>query len=159
MTRFLLAALFGLTAAFASAADAKLVKIVHVETGKVLAIEENSDDAAAKAVLAKDGDGDGLQWTIEKDGEHLKLTNKKSGKVLDVNEDSKDEEASIIQFDAKDEGTDNQRWSWDGKGDEKRLKSKSSKMVVVPDADGKLIQKKADEKAKGQLWKVVEVKK
>ena len=159
MNRFLLATLFGLTAAFASAADAKLVKIVHVETGKVLAIEDNSDDAAAKTVLAKDGDGEGLQWTIEKVGELLKLTNKKSGKVLDVNEDSKDEEASIIQYDAKDEGSDNQRWGWDGKGDEKRLKSKSSKLVVVPGADGKLIQKKADEKAKGQLWKLVEVKK
>ena len=158
MTRFLLAALFSLTASFAVAADAKLVKIVHVETGKVLAIEDGSVEAEAKAVLAKDGDGDELKWTVEKDGDHFKLTNKKSGKVLDVNNDSKDEGAAIIQWDAKDDDNANQRWSWDGKGDEKRLKSKSSGHVVVPDSDGKLIQKAAIEKDKKQLWKVVDVK-
>ena len=159
MTRFLLAALCGLFASWGFAADAMVVKIVHVETGKVLAVEDNSDEAAAKTVLAKDGDGIGLQWTIEKDDAHIKLTNKKSGKVLDVNEDSKDEDASIIQYDSKSEGSDNQRWKWVGKDDEKRLVSKSSSMAVVPDSDGKLIQKKVDEKSKKQLWKIVDVKK
>jgi Ricin-type beta-trefoil lectin domain-like len=159
MTRFLLAALCGLFSSWGFAADAKVVKIVHVETGKYLAVEDNSDEAAAKTVLAKDGDGEGLQWTVEKDGEHIKLTNKKSGKVLDVNENSKDEDASIIQYDDKSEGNDNQRWKWVGTGDEKRLVSKWSSMAVVPDAVGKLIQKKVDEKAKTQLWKIVDVKK
>lgn len=159
MTRFILAAMCGLFGTLGFAADAKVVKIIHVETGKVLAIEDQSEEPEAKAVLAKDGDADALLWTIEKDGSHLKITNKKSGKVLDVNDDSKDEDASIIQYDAKDEGTDNQRWSWNGKGDEKRLVSKSSGMAVVPNGDGKLVQKKLDEKSKKQLWKVVEVKK
>jgi hypothetical protein len=159
MPRLLLAALCGLAVSFASAADPVPVKLVHVATGKVLAVEDHSEEAAARAVLAKDGTDVALQWTVEKDGDHLKITNKKSGKVLDVNEDSKDEDAAIIQYDAKDEGADNQRWKWEGKGDERRLVSKSSGLVVVPDADGKLVQKKADEKAKDQLWKVVEVKK
>lgn len=159
MIRILLALLFGTVAAMANAADVKLVKIVHVETGKVLAIEGDSEEPEAHAVIAKEGDTKSGEWKVEKDGDYLKLVNAKSGKVLDVNNNSTDEDASIIQWESKDEGTDNKRWSWDGTGDEKRLVSKHSKMAVVPDSDGKLIQKKVDDKAKGQLWKVVEVKK
>lgn len=159
MTRLLLAALCGLAVSFASATDPVPVKLVHVATGKVMSIEGNSTEAEARAVLAKDANDDTVQWTVEKDGDHFKLTCKKSGLVLDVYGDSNDEDVAINQYPAKDEGTDNQRWKWDGKGDERRLVSKSSGLCVVPDADGKLVQKKADEKAKDQLWKVVEVKK
>ena len=38
------------------------------------------------------------------------------------------------------------------------IKSKSSSLVLDTDADGKAIQKKTDEKAKSQLWRMVEVK-
>jgi hypothetical protein len=136
------------------------VKLVNVSTGKVLGIAENSDDAGARAVLTKDDDKElSQQWQLVKDGAHVKVVNRKTGKVLDVNEASSDEGAAIIQWDAKDEDNDNQRWSWVGEGTDRRLKSKSSSLVVDIDDEGKLIQKKADDKAKGQLWKVVEVKK
>jgi hypothetical protein len=143
----------------AAADEAKYFKIVHVESGKVLGVADNSEEAGARAVLAKDGDGEALQWKVEKDGEFIKIMNRKSGKVLDVNEDSKDEGAAIIIWDDKTEGTDNQRWSWVGDGKEKRLKGKSSELVVDIDADGKLTQKKSDKDAKKQLWRVEEVKK
>jgi hypothetical protein len=158
MTRFALV-LFGLAAAagFSAAAEEKYVKIVHVQTGKVLGVIDNSTDGGARTVLAKDDDKEeALQWKIEKDGDHVKIVNRKSGFVLDVNENSGDEDADIIQYEAKGEDNDNQRWSWDGKDDSKRLKSKSSGLVVAP-GEGKLVQKKADETKKDQLWKVVPV--
>jgi hypothetical protein len=147
----------GLFAAPASAADAKYVKLVHADTGKVLAVADNSDEAGAKAVLAKDDDSKGQQWKLEKDGDHYKVVNRKSGKVLDVEMESTEEGGGIIQWDDKSEGNDNQRWSWEGDGKDRRLKSKSSKLVL--DVNGSsVVQKKSDEKAKGQLWRVVEVK-
>jgi hypothetical protein len=140
-------------------AQEKYVKLVQADTGKVLAVAENSDDAGARAVVAKDDGSEGQQWRLEKDGEHYKVVNRKSGKVLDVFEESPDEGAAIIQWDDKAEGNDNQRWSWEGSGKDRRLKSKSSGLVLDVDDEGKVIQKKADEKAKKQLWRVVEVKK
>jgi hypothetical protein len=149
------AALF---AAPAVAQDGKYVKLVNPDTGKVLAVADNSDDAGARVVLAKDDGSEGQQWKLEKDGDYYKVVNRKSGKVLDVFEESTEEGGQIIQWDDKSEGTDNQRWSWVGGGKERRLKSKSSGLVLDMD-DGKAVQRKADDNAKGQLWQVVEVKK
>jgi hypothetical protein len=148
-----------LAAPAGAADDTKYFKLVHAGTNKVLAIADNSDEAGARAVLARDDGSEGQQWKLEKDGEHYKLVNRKTGKVLDVYEDSKDEGTQIIQWDDKSEGYDNQRWAWVGDGKDRRLKSKSSELVLDVDEDGKLIQKKADDKAKGQLWRAVEVKK
>jgi hypothetical protein len=159
MSRTLLAAFaaVGLCAA-AAAQDTRPVKIVHVPTGKVLAVADDSEEAGARTALAKDDPkSEAQQWKVEKDGEFLKLVHVKSGKVLDVNEDSKDEGAAIIIWEDKAEGYDNQRWTWSGDGKERRLKSKSSELVLDVDDEGNVVQKKPDEKAKGQLWKVVEV--
>jgi hypothetical protein len=142
----------------AAAQDARYVKLVHVDTGKVLAVVDDSDEAGARATLAKDGEAKALQWQLAKDGDHYKLVNRKSSKVLDVFEESQDEGAPIIQWDDKPEGNDNQRWSWEGDGKDRRLRSKSSGLVLDVDAEGKIIQRKADEKAKSQLWRVVEAK-
>lgn len=149
-----------LLAAPAAAQDdkaAKFVKVVHVETGKVMAVENDSNENEARVVLAADDPKvEARQWKVEKVGEHLKITNRASGKVLDVNDASTEEGAAIIQWDDKTDDFDNQRWSWVGDGTERRLKSKSSGHVL--DLDGvKVTQKKADDKAKAQLWKVVEV--
>ncbi|OWK38028.1 RICIN domain-containing protein [Fimbriiglobus ruber] len=138
--------------------DTKFVKLLNVETGKVLAIADNSTEASAKAVLAKDGDSESLQWKLERDGNFLKMVNRKSKLVLDVFESSRDEGAAVIQWDEKGDDNDNQRWAWSGEGKERRLKSKSSDLVLVADKDGNIVQKKLDEKDKGQLWSVVEVK-
>ena len=140
--------------------DEKFVRLVNVDTGKVLAVADDSDEAGARAVLAKlDKDNKAQQWELKKDDKHIALVNRKSGKVLDVYEDSKDEGGAIIIWDAKDEGVDNQRWSWVGDGKERRLKSKSSELVLDVGSNGEVVQKKQDDKAKGQLWEVVEVKK
>jgi hypothetical protein len=161
LTRLVLAlagACVPFAASLAGVQDAKYVKLVQVETQKVLAVADDSDEAGARAVLAKDGEGKALQWSLEKDGDTYKVVNRKSGKVLDVFEESQDEGAPIIQWDDKPEGNDNQRWSWEGEGKDRRLRSKSSQLVLDVDAEGKVIQRKADEKAKGQLWRVVEAK-
>jgi hypothetical protein len=161
MTRFHLAlvgACLLLTAPLAGAADTKYVKLVHVATGKVLAVDDDSEEAGAKAVLARDEGGQARQWALEKDGDHYKVVNRKSGKVLDVFEESTEEGTPIIIWDDKAEGNDNQRWSWEGEGKERRLKSKSSGLVLDVDGDGKVVQRKADDKARAQLWRVSEVK-
>lgn len=145
-------------AAPAAAEDAKYVKLVQTATGKVLTIEGASEEAGARAITGKDEAGEVRQWKLEKDGDHYKLVNRKTGKVLDVFEASMDEGVAIIQWDDKPEDNDNQRWAWQGEGKDRRLKSKSSGLVLDVDSDGKVIQKKADESAKSQLWNVVEVK-
>jgi Ricin-type beta-trefoil lectin domain-like len=139
-------------------ADA-VVKIVHVESGKVLAVEGDSEENEAHCTLAKDEDNEARRWKVVKDGEWLKVVHVKSGKVLDVNNVSTEEGAHLIIWDDKGtDGIDNQRFQWDGKGEERRLKAKNSSLVLDADGDGHVIQKKADEKSKKQLWKVVEVK-
>ena len=159
MSRMILACVAcGLLAGPAAAADAKYVKLVHADTGKVLAVADNSDEAGAKAVLAKDDGSKGQQWKLEKDGDFLKIVNRKSGKVLDVEGESTEEGGGIIQWDDKAEGNDNQRWSWEGKDKDRRLKSKSSNLVLDVGDDGSIVQRKADEKSKPQLWRVVAVK-
>ena len=142
----------------AVAAGAEYVKLVQADTGKVLAVADNSDEAGAKAVLAKDDGSKGQQWKLEKDGDYYKVVNRKSGKVLDVEGESTEEGGAIIQWDDKSEGNDNQRWSWEGKDKDRRLKSKSSGLVLDVGDGGAIVQRKADDKAKGQLWRVVEVK-
>jgi hypothetical protein len=148
----------GLCAAPAAAEGPKYVKLVHADTGKVLAVADNSDEAGAKIVLAKDSNAKAQHWKFEKDGDYYKVVNRKSGKVLDVEGESTEEGGAIIQWDDKEEGNDNQRWSWEGKGKARRLKSKSSKLVLDVADGGAVVQQKADEKAKGQMWRLVELK-
>jgi hypothetical protein len=160
MSRTILAVVIacGLFASPAAADSAKYVKLVHKDTGKVLAVANNSDEAEAKTVLAKDDGSKAQQWKFEKDSDHYKIVNRKSGKVLDVEGESTEEGGAIIQWDDKEEGNDNQRWSWEGKDKARRLKSKSSTLVLDVGDEGAVVQRKADEKAKGQLWRVVEIK-
>jgi hypothetical protein len=148
---------FGLLAATAAAED-NFVKLVQADTGKVLSVADNSEDAGAKIVVAKDESSEAQQWKLEKDGDYYKIVNRKTGKVLDVEQESQDEGASIIQWDDKAENNANQRWSWQGDGKSRQLKSKSSNLVLDVDDNGMVIQRKADDNAKRQLWQVVEVK-
>jgi uncharacterized membrane protein len=158
MSRILLPLLAVLAAAApARADDEKFVKLALAD-GKVLAVADDSEEAGAQVVAAKDGDSQAQEWKVVEDGKFLKLVNRKSGKVLDVNEDSKDEGGKIIIWDEKTEDNDNQRWSWEGEGKARRLKSKSSNLVLDVEDNGNVVQKKADEKAKGQVWTVKDVK-
>jgi hypothetical protein len=168
MSRWLLCVAAVLAAVGFAAADDKkdekkaepVVKIVHVDSGKVLGVADDSEEAGGKCLLAKDEEGkEARLWRVVKDGDWLKLVSVKSGKVLDVNGDSTDEGADLIIWDDKgEEGTDNQRFQWDGKGDERRLKAKHSGLVLDVTGEGAVVQNKADDKNKKQEWKVVEVK-
>lgn len=134
-------------------------RLVQVNSGKVLGIADDSEEGGARAVVAKpDEKNHAQEWKLEKDGGFFKLTNRKTGKVLDVNENSTDEDAPIIQWDEKGDDNDNQRWSWVGDGADRRIKSKSSNLALDVDGDGKVVQKKASDTSKGQLWKLVPVK-
>ncbi len=143
----------------ASAGDGKYVKLVNADSGKVLAVEGNSTESLARLVAAKDEGHESQQWKLEKDGDYFKLTNRKSGKVMDVEQESADEGASVIQWDEKADGNDNQRWAKVGDGEHVRFKAKHSGHVLDLDQDGKAVQKKLEEKAKSQQWKIVPVDK
>src|SRR5207249_2071533 len=75
----------------ADASKYTYVKLVHVDTGKVLAIADDSDDTGANAVLAKDDGSKAHQWRFVKQGDYHKIVNRKSGKVLDVFRESTEE--------------------------------------------------------------------
>jgi hypothetical protein len=141
----------------AAAADPPYGKLVHVETGKVLAVANNSDEAGAKTVLARDDGSRGQQWAFVKDGDYFKIVNRKSGKVLDVEMESLEEGAAILQWHDKPEGNNNQRWLFEGFGLARQLRSKSSGLMLDVTVGGAVVQRSADEKAKGQVWRVVEV--
>jgi hypothetical protein len=143
----------------AATADPPYGKLVHVDTGKVLAVANNSDEAGAKTVLARDDGSRGQQWAFVKDGDYFKIVNRKSGQVLDVEMDSINEGAAIIQWHDKPEGNDNQRWLFEGFGLARILRCKSSGLVLDVSADGAVVQRAANGKAKGQVWRVVEVAK
>jgi hypothetical protein len=138
--------------------DAKYVKLVNGEDGKVLAVKDNSEEAGAKVVLAKDDDSEAQQWKLEKDGDYYKIVHRKSGKVLDVERESTQEGGAIIIWDDKAENNDNQRWSWVGDGKKRRLKSKSSGLVLDVGDEKTVVQRSTADNAKEQLWEVVEVK-
>jgi peroxiredoxin len=120
----------------------KYVKLVHVQTGKVLAVAGNSDDSGALTVLARDDGSKAHQWKFEKDGAYFKITNRKSGKVLDVQQESKVEGTAIIQWQDKPAGSDNdnQRWSWQGNGKLRRLRSKFNGLVLDVRGEAVVVQ-------------------
>jgi hypothetical protein len=159
MIRFaLLASMLALSTALATQpTEEKFYKLVHTESGKVLGTEGDSHENVTQAVLAADEASENRQWKIVKDGDHFKIVHRQCGKVLDVCEFSSEEGAKIILYDDKDAENDNQRWSWVGVDDDRRIKSKSSGLVFDID-DGKIVQKKEAGDNKKQLWKLVEVK-
>jgi serine/threonine protein kinase len=141
--------------------EGTLVKLIQGETGKVLSVADGAEVSGNRAVVAEPNDKDlAQQWRLKEDSpRYYKLINRKSGLALDVNQDSKDEDAQIIQWTIKRGGGENQLWSWDGEGLERRLMSKSSGLVLAMDEEGKAIQKRADENSRRQRWRVVEIKK
>jgi hypothetical protein len=150
--------LSGLLATQATDEQAKYVKLVNGESGKVLAVKDNSEEAGAKVVLAKDDGSEAQQWQLVKDDDYYKVVHRKSGKVLDVAMESTEEGGAIIIWEDKSEGNDNQRWQWEGEGKKRRLKSKSSGLVLDVGDESTVVQRKVAENAKEQLWEIVEVK-
>jgi hypothetical protein len=176
----------------------KIAKLVHLATGKVLAVENDSEDAESHLMILKDREQKddaaakaeagkpsaaalkAQQWKLEKDDAGYKLINRKSDMAVDVPGYTEDEDAQIIIYGLKEgpDDIDNQRWiivaatppKTDAKADEKttaatepaakpqRIRSKSSGLVLDVDSAGYVVQKRSDDKAKSQLWLIVEVK-
>jgi hypothetical protein len=154
----LVTGVLALAAAPASADDPKYYQIVNAD-GKVLAERGESEESRTLLGTAKDDPKDeAQQWEVQKSKDHLKLVNRKTGKVADIQGASIDENTPINLYAGRDEDNDNQLWSWAGKGDERRLESKLSGLVLDINGEGKAIQVKPNDKKKSQLWKLVEIK-
>jgi len=145
-----------LTASSVSALEIQYVKLVHVQTGKVLSVADESFEAGAQIALAAESDSRAQQWQLQKDGDFYKVVNRRSLKVLDVYEASPEPGAAIIQWEDKDDENDNQRWTWVGEGDDRRLICLSSGLVL--DIDGGNVVQRRMERSKSQLWRVKVVK-
>ncbi|MBY0455739.1 MAG: RICIN domain-containing protein, partial [Gemmataceae bacterium] len=77
MLRLICAAAVAALFATSATAQEKFVRIVHVETGKVLAVADDSDEAGARTVLAKlDEKNKAQQWEVKKDDKHFSLVNR-----------------------------------------------------------------------------------
>ncbi len=71
--------------------DGKYYKIKNFNSGKFLAVTDDSTEAGAKIVQADAMKKDEAQhWKLVKAGEHYKLINRKSGKALEVRDGTKD---------------------------------------------------------------------
>jgi hypothetical protein len=130
---------------------AGLVKVVHVESGKLLTA------AGGQLHLAPDTGAETQQWLLDPSDGYFKLEDPRSGKVLDVLQNLLDEGAPVGLHGSKSRNDNNQLWSWDSSGEERRLVSRLSGLVLDVDGQGQTVQNKPDEKARGQLWRVVEV--
>jgi hypothetical protein len=139
------------------AGSPRYVKLVHVPTGKVLAVAGNSDHAGARLVLAADDGSEAQQWELSPEGIFFKVVNRQSGKVFDVHGDSKLEGAAINQWTDKQRRDDNQLWTWEGDRNAGRLRVKSSGLVLDVDPQGQAIQRGSQPNARSQLWKLVDV--
>ncbi len=145
----------------------KQIKLVHVDSGKILGMDDDSVEGGIQAVLySDDKQHASTNWTSVADGDAVKLFNAHSGKVLDVYLGKKDADTPIIQWDDKAAiengaqnpgGLQNQLWVWEGSGKERRLKSKWSDMVLDVDSEGRVVQRTADTNARSQLWRVAEL--
>jgi serine/threonine protein kinase len=136
----------------------RYVKLVHVETGKVLGVSGNSTDAGARAILRGDDGSESQQWLLKPEGGYFKVVNRRSGKVLDVHGNSLEEGAEINQWTEKSHNTDNQLWAWEEDGQGGRFRVRSSGLVLDVGDQGEAVQRPSYAAAKSQLWKLVEVK-
>jgi hypothetical protein len=146
--------------------ECKYVKLVNVDTGKILAVENDSGARESRAVLSDDCDKPSRQWKLETDSGFFKLANRENGLVVDVAYESLEDGSIVIVWDDKPDLDDNQRWKWEPAIEPvdraalqtgHRLKSKFSGLVLDVDGLGGLIQSQVDEKAKSQLWRVIEI--
>ena len=107
------AAVLGTLTGAARPADEKYVKLVHVETGKVLSTADQATDIGAKTVVAKDGDDEAHQWSFVKDAGFYKVVNRKSGRCLDVDNSHCGGLGSAVQlWDCLGDGSNKQTNQW-----------------------------------------------
>ena len=64
--------------------DGKIYKLVHVATGKVLGVTDDSEQELATIELQTDENNETRQWTISKQDGFIKILNHKSHQSLDV---------------------------------------------------------------------------
>src|SRR5207237_10123319 len=88
-------------------------QIISVDSGKALAVEEDSPKNGAKLIQRTATASAAQQWQLLKRAEYYLIVNRKSGKVLDVPNGTKD----YVQIHLWDkEAADKQQWSvekWD----------------------------------------------
>jgi hypothetical protein len=144
------------------------VKIVNVDTGKVLAPENDSTEEYTVVTLSDDNNTPIRQWRLDKDEHGYKLLNADDQHSLDVAHGSKDDGAIIITWPEKtaenggateNGGFDNQRWVFDkfDLEDPKpiHIKSKFSGLALDVVGGNHIVQHTVDDTATSQLWKLV----
>lgn len=104
-------------------------RIKNVRSNKVLAIGE---DKEAQIVQRLAGPNERQQWKfvpVAKAPKHYTIVNRKTGQALNVINESREEGAAIIPWDASVKAQ-NQQWSLEKSGDHYVIKARHSGMVL-----------------------------
>jgi len=139
--------------------DVAPVKIVNVATGKILAIDFAGGQN--QVVVADDSPSVARCWRIIPDGDFLTIVNPENSSNLLAKSGAASETPVAHSPNRLDPSTghhlDNQLWTWDGTGKDRRLKSKSSNLVLDVDEHGLVVLRQANANP-SQLWKAVDSK-
>ncbi|WP_435363615.1 RICIN domain-containing protein [Haloarchaeobius sp. DYHT-AS-18] len=134
-------------------------KIVNVKSGKVLDIENLSDDNGANLHQMEYSGGANQRWQVDYLGDsQYRFVAKHSDKVFDVKDESKDNGKTIHQWEWEDDA--NQKWYIDPLGDDEfRIRNVNSNKVVdvegASTGDGADIQQYDWHGGDNQRWKLV----
>jgi arabinan endo-1,5-alpha-L-arabinosidase len=85
-------------------------KLVNENSGKVLAVPEDSRESGTQMIQWHEADFEGRLWKFVKAGNHFTVESKVNGLVLDVLDGNTESGASVIQWPRKKSENDNQVW-------------------------------------------------
>lgn len=133
------------------------VKIVNSDTGRVLTVE--TDDAVGQRVVVTQDSSDlNNQWRIIQEGDFFRIVNVVTGDNLVAVPGAAPETAVRTSPNRKDlktgDALDNQLWSWIGARQSRRLKNKSSGLVLDIAEKGSVVQSK-DTSSPTQYWHLI----
>ncbi len=117
--------LFAGNFAAAQPAEGEFYRIKNLNSGKYLALGDDSDKMKeAQVVQRAQGKGNRQQWSFEKVGKFYRIINRQSGQALNVHSTEEDEPVF-----ATDNGK-NAQWSLEKVGENYMIKSRNSGLVV-----------------------------
>jgi hypothetical protein len=134
-------------------------KLINVNSGKALDVNNNSTADGATVIQWTDNGGTNQQWILTNlSGMNYKLINVNSGKALDVNNNSTADGAAVIQW--TDNGGANQQWTFTNiSGTIYELINVNSRKALDVNnnstADGAAVIQWTDNDGNNQRWQLV----
>jgi len=122
--------------ALAQVQEGEFYRIKCVNGKKVLSVEDKGKGESDQIVQTVSGPKEVQQWKFVKIGNYYKIVNRKTGKALNVSNNSLEEGAPVIQWDASVDA-ENQQWSLEKKGNAYVIRARHSGQVLDVGAGSK----------------------